>query len=354
MLEIKAEISFPGFYLDVEEFRAAKGTVALFGPSGAGKSTLLRIAAGMESRARGSVCFGGECWQDSSSRIFVPPHERGAVLVFQDSRLFPHLDVTGNLRYGMKRRKGRAGPDWNQVRDALQLDSLLGRQVGTLSGGEKQRVALGRALLAAPRLLLLDEPMSALDADRRDALLPELAALLRRFDIPAVCVTHSADELRALGSAALEMSQGRIVSRTWPAEKSRTEGIPAIVTGRRANGLSECRLGGDIVYADIGNDTQPGDTVAVSFDPRHAVLATQRTAGVFSFGQIKAELLSAGRGAAARGLILRLAVSGVEITLQPDEFIPDPELPAAGQTLYLILTRPAVASHSGREPADIA
>ena len=146
MLEIDVSIGFPGFALQVSASWPADDAVALFGPSGAGKSTLLRIAAGLESRSRGVIRFSGECWQDSRSRSFVPSCERGAVLVFQDSRLFPHLNVTENLKFGMKRRRGRRGPDWNLVRTTLQLDPLLERRVPELSRAVSGRGWLWAAL----------------------------------------------------------------------------------------------------------------------------------------------------------------------------------------------------------------
>ena len=338
MIKFDAKIAFPGFDLDVSESWSAQGIMVLFGPSGAGKSTLLRIISGLESRAQGQVYFGDECWQDH--QVFVPPYGRGAVLVFQDSQLFPHLNVEENLRFGMKRKKGRRGPDWQLVIDILQLHKLMPRQPGLLSGGEKQRVALARALLAAPRLLLLDEPMSALDDERRAELLPQLMVVFQQFDIPVVCVSHSAREWQNLGSDALEMKQGRVASRSW----SGTAEIPATVQNSSRNGLFECKIGAHSIFTKIPMGAKSGDIVTVCLEPQCLVLTSDNLPNIFSFGQIQANIHSIPSISATQNCHqLRFTVGETELTLDFENISQDMKNLSANTPVYLVLTQPVLA-----------
>ncbi|MFW6093801.1 MAG: ATP-binding cassette domain-containing protein, partial [Pseudomonadota bacterium] len=168
-LSLRLRIARPGFELALAEEIPLTGTTAVFGPSGSGKSTLLRAVAGFETPAEGCIRWGGVPWFDAAGGVNLPPHRRPVGYVFQDARLFPHLDVAGNLAFAARRGRRRAPaparaplhPD--DVVAALDLGPLLARRVASLSGGERQRVALARTLVAAPRLLLLDEPLAALD-----------------------------------------------------------------------------------------------------------------------------------------------------------------------------------------------
>jgi thiamine transport system ATP-binding protein len=170
--------------------------VALLGPSGCGKSTLLRVIAGLHVPDAGRVCWDGE------DLVGVPPHKRGIGLVFQDLQLFPHKDVGANVAFGLRMQHAPKDEIRAHVAELLTLVGLPGyerRRVGTLSGGEAQRVALARSLAPAPRLLLLDEPLGALDRDLHDRLAVDVGALLRRVGITAVHVTHDEDEARTIG-----------------------------------------------------------------------------------------------------------------------------------------------------------
>ena len=213
-LELSAELAFSDYALKIDEEVALKGITALFGPSGSGKSTVLRILAGLESRAKGRVVFDGAVWADSAQGTFVPPHRRPVGLVFQDGRLFPHLSVTGNLRYAETRSPAeQRAISFDQVVDALDLAALLERKPGSLSGGEKQRAALGRTILSQPGLLLLDEPLSALDGRRKGELLPFLEKVPDVFSIPTVFVSHAVDEVARLADQAIILVDGKVSVR---------------------------------------------------------------------------------------------------------------------------------------------
>ncbi|HYZ62444.1 MAG TPA: ATP-binding cassette domain-containing protein, partial [Acetobacteraceae bacterium] len=167
MLEVRLQHAFPGFRLEAEFTAPERGVTAVFGPSGCGKSTLLACVAGLLRPDAGRVALGGTPLLDSERGLFVPAERRRCGVVFQDARLFPHLSVETNLRYGLRRAQARPGPELAEVVELLGIDRLLRRRPRALSGGERQRVALGRALLARPRLLLLDEPLASLDLARR-------------------------------------------------------------------------------------------------------------------------------------------------------------------------------------------
>jgi molybdate transport system ATP-binding protein len=213
VLSVRTGVRYPGFELDFACDFILAGVTALFGPSGAGKSTVLRILAGLESDADGRIHFNGETWLDSDAGQAVPAHRRGVGYVFQDARLFSHLDVRGNLRFAERRaRLGENGTGFDEVVEALDLGSLLTRGTEALSGGERQRVAIGRALLTRPRLLLLDEPLAAMDAARKGEILPYIEALPEEFGIPAIYVSHSVDEVARLADQMIVMAAGRVAA----------------------------------------------------------------------------------------------------------------------------------------------
>jgi molybdate transport system ATP-binding protein len=212
-IDLDVRIAFRDFDLQVDHRMPLEGIVGLFGPSGCGKSTLLRIISGLERGALGRISFGDEVWQDAAQGLFVPPHERGVGYVFQDARLFPHLTVAGNLRYAEKRsRHIDSAIDIEGVVAALDLAPLLARYPQSLSGGERQRVAIGRTLLTRPRLLLMDEPLAALDIKRKAEILPYIERLPQAFRVPLIYVTHSLDEVTRLAERMLVVASGRKVS----------------------------------------------------------------------------------------------------------------------------------------------
>jgi molybdate transport system ATP-binding protein len=200
--------------LGIEAAFASAGRVTgLFGASGAGKTSLINMIAGLLRPDRGIIAIGDEVLDDTVARVHVPAHRRRIGYVFQDMRLFPHLDVRQNLDYG--RRMNRLADDPAQrvrVTDLLDIGHLLDRRPGRLSGGERQRVALGRALLARPRLLLLDEPLGSLDEERKVEILPYLKRLRDEALIPMVYVSHDAGEMRQLATQVAVLRRGRVIA----------------------------------------------------------------------------------------------------------------------------------------------
>lgn len=210
-IEARFEVDFPGFRLDVDLRLPARGITGLFGPSGSGKTTLLRCIAGLERAPRGRLVVNGETWQDTND--FLPVHRRPLGYVFQEARLFPHLSVRGNLDYG--RRRAAGAMDTGALEHAVELlgiGHLLERMPERLSGGERQRVAVARALALKPRLLLMDEPLAALDAKRKQEVLPYLERLHDELAIPLLYVTHAADELARLADHMVVLENGRALA----------------------------------------------------------------------------------------------------------------------------------------------
>jgi molybdate transport system ATP-binding protein len=212
MIEIDARLSRAGFTLDVG-FTAGSGITALFGESGAGKSTLLNLVAGLLRPDRGRIAVDGTVFTDIEAGIFLPPHQRRIGYVFQDALLFPHLNVRQNLNYGRWFTKApQAGITLDQVTGLLGIAHLLERRPPTLSGGERQRVAIGRALLASPRILLMDEPLAALDIDRKREVIPYIQRLRDELRLPILYVSHAIEEVARLADRVIVMADGKVRS----------------------------------------------------------------------------------------------------------------------------------------------
>ncbi|MEM8982595.1 MAG: molybdenum ABC transporter ATP-binding protein [Pseudomonadota bacterium] len=209
-LEIDIALGRRQFTLSVAANWPLDGCTAVFGPSGSGKTTLLRTIAGFERPDRGRICYRDTTWCDTTAGTWVAPHRRGIGVVFQDAALFEHLSVAGNLEFASKRAPpGDARYSTDDVIAACDITELLQHQPATLSGGERQRVALARMLLSQPQLILLDEPLSALDRDRRRALIRVLRRLPRDFGIPTILVSHDIDEVVELADYTLPLREGR-------------------------------------------------------------------------------------------------------------------------------------------------
>ena len=209
-IHARFRMNFPSFTLDVDLRLPVRGVTALFGHSGSGKTTLLRCIAGLE-RATGRLSVNGEIWQDDG--VFIPTHKRPLGYVFQEANLFPHLSVLGNLKYGMKRTAGnRMQISLDQSIELLGIGHLLERKPDRLSGGERQRVAIARALAVNPRVLLMDEPLAALDLARKREILPFLERLHDELEIPILYVTHAFDEVARLADHLVVLIDGKAVA----------------------------------------------------------------------------------------------------------------------------------------------
>lgn len=204
-------VTWPGFTLDLDLDLPGRGVTVIFGQSGSGKTTLLRCIAGLERAERGFLAFNGEVWQDDQT--FLPTHKRPLGYVFQEASLFPHLSVLGNLRYGLTRSKAEQRVSLDHAIELLGIDALLERKPVRLSGGERQRVGIARALAVSPRILLMDEPLAALDLARKQEILPYLERLRDELEIPVLYVTHSPDEVGRLANYLVALDAGTVVAQ---------------------------------------------------------------------------------------------------------------------------------------------
>lgn len=210
---IRLSLARPAFELNVDLALPQRGITALFGASGSGKTTVLRCVAGLERPQGAMVRISGQVWQDDRQQIFLPPWRRPLGYVFQEASLFDHLDVRGNLEYGLKRSGAGERPlALEAAIELLGIGTLLKRRTHELSGGERQRVAIARALATQPRLLLLDEPLAALDYARRQDILPWLERLRDELHIPMLYVTHAADEVARLADTLVVLDHGRVTA----------------------------------------------------------------------------------------------------------------------------------------------
>lgn len=291
------------------------GITAVFGPSGAGKTTLLRVVAGLEKEAEGRVALGGELWQDTDGNVMVPAHARHLGFVFQDARLFPHLSVEGNLLFAAQRarRRNGVGAGWWRaggadgrkdgaretnaptapetslpaVVQALDLKDLLGRKPDTLSGGEIQRVAMGRALLTAPRIMLLDEPLSALDLRRKAEIIPYVERLAGDFGVPVLYVTHNVDEVARLASSMVLLAEGRMAAmggvaetlervELWPITGRLEAGsVLEAITGETRGGMTSLDVAGEALRVPAIGVTA-GTPVHLRVQARDVAVACER------------------------------------------------------------------------------
>lgn len=291
MLSVQVQHRLPGFSLDVR-FEAPPGVTVLFGRSGTGKTTVVQAVAGLLRPDRARLVLDGTVLADSAQRRWLPPHKRRMGYVFQEARLFPHLTVRQNLLYGQRfAPRGSTPESLDRVVDLLGIAALLQRRPALLSGGEKQRVAIGRALLSAPQMLLADEPLAALDEARKAEILPYFERLRDEIGIPMLYVSHSAAEVARLATTVVVLQDGRVSRQGSAAE---VLGDPAVtpagvraagallearVRCHHADGLTELEAGGlPLFLPRIGQ--APGARVRVRIAAHEVILSRQRPEGL--------------------------------------------------------------------------
>ena len=242
-LQLDIRLQRGDFCLQLTQSFSLQGITGIVGPSGAGKSSLLRVIAGLESGVQGEIRLDGESWQRREPALFLPTHKRRVGVVFQDSRLFEHLTVANNLTFALKRAAVSHGPSvYDDVVQALGIAPLLNRWPSTLSGGERQRVAIARALLSLPRLLLLDEPLNAVDQEGKRELLRLLGAINRQFKVPMMYVSHAMDELAALTDNTLLLRNGRAIAYTT---------TPDLMSRLDLHEMSSSATAGSVIYGRV-------------------------------------------------------------------------------------------------------
>jgi molybdate transport system ATP-binding protein len=293
MLKVNVRKRREGFTLEAEFEVPTPGVVALFGRSGCGKTTTINIIAGLLLADEARIQLDNTVLEDTRAGIHVPPERRRIGYVFQDGRLFPHMTVLRNLRYGLARTGAEQRVGMEQIVSLLGLESLLTRRPHQLSGGEKQRVSLGRALLSQPDLLLLDEPLAALDAARREEVLPYLEKLRDNFSIPMVYVSHQFDEVLRLATQVVLLDAGRVLAQGSLSEVSLVPALRAIVgadsVGAVLDGvvsrveesacMADLRVGRGELRVGV-RDVRPGDRVRVQLLARDIILASEAPRGL--------------------------------------------------------------------------
>ena len=302
--------------LDVA-FEAPEGVTVLFGASGAGKTSVVNAIAGLLRPRRAHIALGGEVLQDSETGRFVPVHKRRLGYVFQDGRLFPHMTVARNLTYGRARATTPA-PGLEEVAALLGLEQLMERMPGALSGGEKQRVAIGRALLSRPRMLLMDEPLAALDAPRKAEILPYLERLRDQAGLPILYVSHAVGEVARLARTVVVLRDGRVV-QSGPAEAVfsdpelvRHVGLReagAILTARvrahHPDGLTELAISGGTLLLPHQH-AAPGDALRVRILAQDVILSRVAPRGLSALNILPVRVIAL-RSGAGPGVMVQLA-----------------------------------------------
>jgi molybdate transport system ATP-binding protein len=333
-LSLDIAVERRAFELRVQVELPLQGITAVFGPSGAGKTTLLRAIAGLERDTSGRIAFDGAVWQDGSHRM--APHARRTGYVFQDGRLFGHLTVDRNLRYAA-RRATRSGPGtplaYDDVVRALSLSELLGRRPAELSSGEQQRAAIGRALVGRPRLLLMDEPLSSLDLQRKREIVPLIERLPEAFGSPVLYVTHNLDEVTRLASHVLLLAAGRVAGYGETTEVLQRVDMASIAGDAEAGVVLSARVvdqRGGVAMLGLGRQAlvvpltgvRDGAVLRVRVHASDVAIATVRPERISIRNVLEASIVSIDTGSSAE----------IDVQLDLD-----------GQRLRARLTRAAVA-----------
>ncbi len=364
-LSVSLRHDFPGISLDVS-FSAPQGVTALFGRSGSGKTTVVNAVAGLLRPDQGRITLGERVLFDSAARICLAPHRRRIGYVFQDARLFPHLSVRQNLLYGrwFARRRapgGAARADFDQVVAMLGIGPLLERRPGLLSGGEKSRLALGRALLSDPELLLMDEPLAALDEARKAEILPYLERLRDNFAMPILYVSHAPTEVARLATTVVMLDGGR-VSIAGPAHEvlaapdgargfgPREAGalITARVTDDHEDGLTRLESVAGPLWLP-GVSAAPGAKLRLHIPARDVMLALERPTGISALN-ILPGAISALSDSEGEGVLVRLDLGGEQLLARITRRSREALALAVGQRVFAVVKSVSVAPEAiGRQ-----
>lgn len=284
LIDIKLKGTLGAFDIDVAFSAPSKGFTVLYGPSGCGKTSVLRAVSGL-NHLSGHVRIGEQCWQDE--HIFLPVYKRAIGYVFQDASLFSHLSVRKNLNYGRPKKSMNLSPTFDEVVDLLNIGHLVDRAPFYLSGGEKQRVAIGRALLSQPQVLLMDEPLSALDKQTRDEILPFLMRLHDELSLPVFYITHDMAEVERLADHLVLMREGRVIG---------------------SGSLETLQANLDLPLADAREAAVNLDATVIRFDETDGLLHCQVKGGVFVVG--------ANMPKATKQLRLRIGANDVSLAVE--------------------------------------
>ncbi|MDR4496049.1 MAG: molybdenum ABC transporter ATP-binding protein [Nitrospirales bacterium] len=263
-LTARFDVTFPTFRLQVNASIPLEGITVVFGPSGCGKTTLLRCFAGLIRSPSGFLSLGAHVWQDETTRLFLPLSQRPVGYVFQEPRLFPHLNVRSNLLYGWNRTPiSERRISLDQVVAILGLEPLLERRATHLSGGEQQRVAIGRALLTSPRLLLMDEPLSSLDVQRKREIIAFIQRLDKEFKIPIIYVSHALPEVVQLAKTLLLLKEGRLIAMGPLGEIFSQVGVRHVISDSHIGAVIDTRVADHDVEFSLTTLTFTGGQLSV-------------------------------------------------------------------------------------------
>ncbi|MEM9230081.1 MAG: molybdenum ABC transporter ATP-binding protein [Pseudomonadota bacterium] len=350
-LSVQLEHRFADFRLDVR-FDAPHGVTALLGRSGSGKTSVVNAVAGLLRPHLGQIRLGGQTLSDTQERIWVPAHRRRMGYVFQEGRLFPHMNVRQNLRYGLRVR--RTGTRFDEVVELLGLGALLHRAPETLSGGERQRVAIGRALLSDPRALLMDEPLAALDNARKDDVLPYLEALRDRADIPILYVSHAVSEVARLATTVVMLDAGRVLRRGPAVEVLSDPGaVPgfgvraagSVLTGRiseqHPDGLTEVAVSAGRMFLPRV-DAERGTALRIRVAAQDVILARERPEGLSALNILPARVVSLRRGEGP-GMMVQVKAGDDRLLARITQRSAQALELAAGAECYLVIKTVAVS-----------
>jgi len=363
MLEVAVRHGFHQFALDAT-FRAPPGVTVLFGRSGSGKTTVVNAVAGLLMPDAGRIASGDWTLLDTERGVRLKPHRRRLGYIFQDGRLFPHMTVRQNLAYGAWfAPKGAPREDLGRVVDLLGIGHLLDRRPGGLSGGEKQRVAIGRALLSAPRLILADEPLAALDEARKAEILPYFERLRDEVSVPILYVSHSASEVARLATTVVAMDAGRVVAQGPAAEvlgdvgamgaRGAASVLKARIVAHHADGLSELATAAGTLWVSR-LEVREGATIRVRIAAQDVILSRARPDGLSALNLLAGSVVEV-RPGQGPGAMVTLEIGGDRLTARITRRSAESMGLAPGQTCHAIIKSVSVAPEDvGQAGEDLA